>query len=135
MRDEVEAEVERILLDHLAAAEARVMLELHPRIPLDKNMKSQLKANFCLVGGSDFGLQICISLQCVFYLSCHRLTMLCKVLLWGGSVEEQVRLEGGQRLELDAAPARTSCRARRVGAAGLAAPTERARPTAATVVT
>ena len=29
--------------------------------------------------------------------------MLCKVLLWGGSVEEQVRLEGGQRLELDAA--------------------------------
>ena len=29
--------------------------------------------------------------------------MLCKVLLWGGSVEEQVRLEGGERLELDAA--------------------------------
>ena len=34
--DEVEAEVERVLLDHLPAAEARVMLELHPRIPLEK---------------------------------------------------------------------------------------------------
>ena len=30
--DEVKAEVERILLDHLAAPEARVVLELHPRI-------------------------------------------------------------------------------------------------------
>ena len=29
--------------------------------------------------------------------------MLRKVLLWGGSVEEQVGLEGGERLELDAA--------------------------------
>ena len=31
--EEMEAEVERILLHHLATTEARVVLELHPRIP------------------------------------------------------------------------------------------------------
>ena len=34
-------------------------------------------------------------------------TVLCKVLLWGDSVEEEVGLEGGERLELDA----TNCTA------------------------
>ena len=49
MCDEVEAEVERVLLDHLAAAEAGVVLELHPRIPFEKKYEIENKNSFfCL---------------------------------------------------------------------------------------
>ena len=49
MCDEMQAEVERILLDHLATAEARVVLERNPRIPLDKKHEITTKPIFVLL--------------------------------------------------------------------------------------